>query len=114
MSGILRRSPSIGANALNDDQLTTDGHRDQQKTAGQNGVVSIYATQSATGLRLAIFGSGRNIATNLEPFISSTGPLLDGQHFLGAFPIFAGEVVALQVINTTAGAITLFYHIDIP
>lgn len=114
MGGILRRDVSIAANAINDDQLTTDGHRDQVKTASQDGAVFLYATQSATGLRLALFGSGRNIGTNIEPFISATGPLLDGQHFLGAFPIMAGEVVAMQVINTTGGALTLRYHLQVP
>lgn len=114
MGAVLRRDVSIGANANNDDQITTDGHRDAAKTATRKGFVRVFATQSATGLRLGFFASQRTLGTNVEPFISSTGPLLDGQHFLQAYEVFAGETIAMSVLNTTAGALTLRYHIEVP
>jgi len=114
MTATLRRDVSIAANANVDDQLVVDGHRDAARTASNNGWVKMYATASATGLRLGLFASTRTLGTNLEPFISSTGPLLDGQHFVDAFKVFAGEVIAMSVFNTTAGALTLRYHVAVP
>jgi len=109
----LRRSPSIAANAASDDQLVTDATREQARRATMPGICSIYATQSATGLRLDVVIGDKQVAPNCEPFISATGPIAP-DHLIGQYPILPGELVSLPVRNTTAGAITLFYWIDVP
>lgn len=114
MGGVMRRDSSIAANAIVPDQLAADLHPDSMKTASMRGFVLVYATQSATGLRLDFKASNRILGQNVEPFISSTGPLLDGQHFLAKYPVLAGEVISMGVSNTTGGALTLRYHVEVP
>lgn len=114
MGGVIRRDSSIAANANVPDQFVADTVEDAVKTASRNGWVMAYATQSATGLRLQFKASTRSLGSNVEPFISATGPLLDGQSFLCKYPVLAGEVISLGVLNTTGGALTLRYHVEIP
>jgi hypothetical protein len=111
--GDLRRSPSIAANGSSDDQLVTDATREQARRATMNGVCRVWATQSATGLRLDVVVGQEQVSPNVEPFISATGPL-DPDHLLGEWPILAGELLSLPVRNTTGGAITLFYRTQVP
>ncbi len=107
------RTVSIAANANVDDQLTVDGVRLSQRRADSDGLVRLMASQSATGLRLALKIGSQDEASNLEPRVLATRPLFpDDVMYEGG--ILAGDEVALQVLNTTAGALTLNYDIELP
>lgn len=111
--GVIRRSVSIGANAIQDDQLVADAVREQLRRASQNGMVRIFATESAVGLRLDIVIGDQVVASNMEPVIKAIAPIAPDD-IVGEFPILAGELVSVPVRNTTAGALTLGYFLDVP
>lgn len=113
MSKRIRRGVSIAASAVVDDQLTVDGVRLSQRTADADGIARLMASETATGLRLALKIGTQDEASNLEPVIKATAAIYpdDVIHETG---ILAGDEVALSVLNTTAGAITLFYDIELP
>lgn len=111
--GVIRRSVSIGANAISDDQLVTDSVREQLRRASQNGMVRVFATESATGLRLDLVIGDQVVASNLEPVVKAIAPIAPDD-VIGEFPILQGELVSVPVRNTTAGALTLGYFIDVP
>lgn len=111
--GIISRSVSIAANANVDDQLVADAVRLQQRTAQADGEAQVWATESATGLRLDIISGDQNPGSNLEPNVRATAPNLQDD-MIASVPILGGEVFSLPVRNTTAGALTLNYRIAIP
>ncbi len=113
MAKRIRRSVSIAAGANVDDQLTVDGVRISQRRASDDGVCRLMATESATGLRLAMVIGSQVEASNLEPRILATSPLFpDDVIYEGG--ILKDDDVALQVLNTTAGILGLIYDIEIP
>ena len=111
--GAIRRSVSVAANAVVDDQLVADAVREQLRRASADGMVDLYATQSAAGLRLDVVMGDQIVASNLEPVVKAIAPIAPDD-LIGSFPILAGELVSLPVRNTTAGALTLGYWLDVP
>lgn len=113
MAKRIRRVVAIAASANVDDQLTVDGIRLSQRKASDDGICRLMATQSAVGLRLAMVIGSQVEASNLEPRILATAPLFpDDVIYEGG--ILGGDDIALQVLNTTAGILTLSYDIEIP
>lgn len=111
--GAIRRSVSIAASAIVDDQLVADAVREQLRRATIDGILSLYATQSATGLRLDVITGDTVDGSNLEPVVNAAAPLAP-DHLIGQFAIVRGELVSLPVRNATAGALTLNYWLDVP
>ena len=110
---VIRRNVSIGASAVVDDQLVADSVREQLRRATTNGMVRVYMTQSAAGLRTDLVVGDQVVCSNLEPVVKAIAPIAPDD-LVGEFPILAGELVSLPVRNTTAGALTLGYFIDVP
>lgn len=111
--GVIRRSVSIAASAVVDDQLVADSVREQLRRATRDGVVNVYSTQSAAGLRLDLIMGDQVVSSNLEPVVKAIAPIAPDD-LVGSFPILEGELVSVPVRNTTAGALTLGYWLDIP
>jgi hypothetical protein len=109
----IRRMDSIAASANVDDQLVAVGVREQLRRATRDGIVTVYLIQSATGLNVDITCGDRLQAAALQPVIKATAPIAPDD-IVGAFPIRQGELVSMSVRNTTAGALTLGYFLDVP
>jgi len=110
---VIRKSVSIPANTNRDDQLTTDGIRDQSRRASADGMVDLYATQSAAGIELDIICGDAVQGSAIAPVVKAIAPIAPDD-IVGSFPIMEGEVVAMPVRNTTGGALTLGYFLDVP
>jgi len=78
-----------------------------------DGVLSVYATESAAGIRLDMTIGDRLAAANLEPIVKAIAPI-PPDDLVGMFPVLMGELVTMSVLNTTAGALTLGYLLEIP
>lgn len=110
---VIRRSVSIAASAVVDDQLVADSVREQLRRATSDGMVRVYLTQSAAGLRFDLIMGDVTVVSNGEPVVKSIAPIAPDD-LVGEFPILRGELVSLPIRNTTVGAITLGYWLDVP
>lgn len=109
----IRRNVSIAASAVVDDQLVADAVREQLRRASRDGIVSLYGTQSGAGLRIDVVMGDQIVASNLEPVVKAIAPIAPDD-LIGQFPILGGELVSIPVRNTTVGALTLGYWLDVP
>lgn len=110
---VIAKNVSIAANARISDQLVVDAIMLQQRTAQFDGAVDIALTQSVTGLEIDMFVGSKLGGQGYVPVIKSTAPILPDD-VVGSFGIRAGQQISMSVFNVTAGAITLFYKIQVP
>jgi len=110
---VIAKTVSIAANARVPDQLVVDAIMLQQRTAQFDGAVDIALTQTVTGLELDFFIGAKLGGQGYVPVIKSTAPILPDD-VVGSFGIRGGQQLAMSVFNTTAGAITLAYKLQVP
>lgn len=74
----------------------------------------VYARSSATGLNLLLFVNGQALMNDLPiPFFGSTGALTKKDHEVSSFFIPAGSRIEFFLRNTTGGALTADFSVDI-
>lgn len=74
----------------------------------------VYARASATGQNLLLFVNGQALMNDQPiPFFGSTGALTKKDHEVASFTIPAGSRIEFYVRNTTAGALTVDFSVDI-
>lgn len=108
---IIQDSISVAANALNDDVL--NGKRAKIIPLESAGIVKVYMTGSATGLRAAFFVNGRN--PQEESLVSAQNriPLDPDDLVISDLVVEPGDELYMPVRNTTGGALTFFYRVVI-
>ena len=107
----MKGSTSIAANATNTNVL--DGQDFQWLPF--NALVSLAAAQSATGLELDFKATAEAIAATITPnIVAATGRVQqDTDTIFKNEPIPAGKQLKLTVRNTTAGALTLHWNVEL-
>ena len=93
---------SVAAHSRNDNALdNTDLER-----APFDGLLTIYQTGSATGLRSTLKIGQRTAMDRTVVNTQNRMPVEPDDFIIGEVEVFAGETVRLIVENTTAGALT--------
>ncbi len=74
----------------------------------------VYARGSATGMNLLLFVNGQALMNDVAvPFYGATGGLSKNDHEVASFIIPAGSRIEFYLRNTTGGALTTDYSVDI-
>lgn len=104
---MIQDSISIAANATNSNVLS--GKRFEN--LGNNVLMSVFATSSASGIRVELFSGNRAVIEKSLVSAANRIPQTDDL-VLNEIEGYAGEKLQLSAENTTAGALTLFYRIE--
>lgn len=103
MSGVIVRSVSVAANAVDENVWSGSAYEFMQA----NGFVSIGVVQAATGLFLTLQAGGRVVAEEFEPPIEATAfPQTNEDFYFNTFAV-QGERLVLRARNSTGGAIVV-------
>ena len=107
-------SVSVAANSTDQNVLQTNGNRVRTIPA-QFGIVRItlYQTGSATGLQSSLFNGNDNPIENSVVNTQNRVPVVPDDLVTSDIYGRGGEQLQLQATNTTAGALTYFYRLDI-
>jgi len=102
---------SIAANATNANVLENE----DMEFVPYDALVSVAVAQSATGLELDFKQGTDSLASGISPnIVSATGRVEDDTDtILRNEPVPAGKRLKLPVRNTTAGALSIFYTVNI-
>jgi len=74
----------------------------------------VYARSSATGMNIQLFADGQALMNDLAtPFFGTTGGLTKKDHEVASFMIPRGTRIEFYLRNSTAGALTCDYSVDI-
>lgn len=100
---------SVAANTKSADQVTGT-----YQFAPFDGELRVYARGSATGLNITLTVNGQQLI-NDQPvsFFGTTGALSKQDHEIASFDIPAGSRVEFFARNTTGGALTLDFSVDL-
>lgn len=108
---IIQDQIAVAANTVNDDIL--QAKRNAQIDPGSGGAsVTIYTSASATGLMITGFAGQRNVIERSRPSNTNVIPVIPDDLFASGILMRANERLYLQVENTTAGALTLYYRVE--
>lgn len=107
-------SVSVAANSTDQNVLQTNGNR-VRTIPQQFGIVRItlYDTGSATGLNSSLFNGNDNPIENSAVNAQNRVPVVPDDIVATDIYGSGGEQLQLSVTNTTAGALTYFYRIEI-
>lgn len=100
---------SVAANGKSADQIT--GTYQFMPSAGE---LVIYARSSATGMNLQLFVNGQALMNDQPvPFFGTSGALTKKDHEVASFVVPAGSRVEFYARNTTGGALTVDFSVDL-
>lgn len=78
-----------------------------------NGYLRMFATGSATGLQHELNVGGRSITPRDPVSLQNRLPLVPDDLVIDEVEVYAGELIQVTVVNTTAGALTYFGRIEL-
>lgn len=100
---------SVSANSKSTDQIT--GTYQFVPTDCQ---LVVYGRSSATGMNVQLFVNGQALMNDLAvPFFGTSGALSKNDHEIASFDIAAGSRIEFFARNTTGGALTIDFSVDI-
>lgn len=104
---------SVAANASSNNLLDDDSQPLRFMPLDAIGVCRVFMTSSAAGLNAGFSVSGRQELYQSPTSTQNRAPLDPDDLVLDGVVANVNEELQLPVLNTTAGALTLFYRIDI-
>jgi len=79
-----------------------------------DGELRVYARGSATGINITLTVNGQQLINDLPvAFFGATGALSKNDHEIASFDIPAGARIEFFLRNTTGGALTTDYSVDL-
>jgi hypothetical protein len=82
--------------------------------APNDGELTVYARASATGINLTLTVNGTQLINDLPvEFFGATGALTKADHEVASFAIPQGARVEFYLRNTTGGALTTDYSVEL-
>lgn len=102
-------APSIPANTKTDNVAT--GKRFERSPI--NGRLSVYATGSAAGLEHELNVGGRSASSSDPVNTQNRQPLVPDDLIMSDILVRQGELIQLTATNTTGGALTYRWRIEI-
>jgi hypothetical protein len=101
---------AVAANATNANVLT--GQR-YERCPFQAGVGNLFCTGSAAGLQAELNIGGTSITPPTVVNVQNRLPVVPDDILVQGWEVLEGRLLQLTVVNTTAGALTFFWRIDI-
>lgn len=105
---VMQDSVSVAANARSTNQLAGLLY----EYLSNPSAIRIFTTGSAAGLRCSLLIGGRTIVDDVAINTQNRSPLIPDD-FLAEDGGFAGERLTLIFRNTTAGALTAFWRVEV-
>lgn len=100
---------STAANSKSTDQVTGT-----YQFAPFDGELRVFARASATGINITLTANGQQLINDQPvPFFGATGGLSKNDHEIASFDIPAGTRVEFFLRNTTGGALTTDFSVDL-
>lgn len=100
---------SVAANSKSTDQVTGT-----YQFVPYDCELIVYARGSATGMNLLLFVNGQAMMNDQPvPFFGTSGALTKKDHEVASFMIPAGSRIEFFARNTTGGALTVDFSVDI-
>lgn len=97
---------SVAANAVSSEQVSSSTYQ----FIPEDGVLSIAARGSATGLNMQLAAAGTTYCNDQAlPYTGTAGAISVIDHEMVNFPVAQGDRVELRFRNTTGGALTVDY-----
>lgn len=105
---LIQSSVSIAATSVNDNVLTGS----QFEFLPYNAALNFGMTASATGLVVDVYSGQDTLCEQLSPSLQNRMPVFPDDFNLTDIAA-AGERIKIRVRNTTAGALTFFFAVQI-
>lgn len=109
MKVTMQSSVSIGAGATNENVLT--GQRYERAPYAAYG--GLYICGSAVGLTAELNVGGRSITPPTSVNTQNRFPVVPDDSLTEGWEVNEGELIQVRVVNTTAGALTAFWRVEL-
>lgn len=106
----MQSSTSIAANSTNENVLT--GQRFERCPYG-GALGGLYVTGSAAGLTAELNVGGRSVTPPTSVNSQNRFPVVPDDSLIEEWEAYSGELIQLRAVNTTAGALTMFWRIEL-
>ena len=109
MKVAMQQSISIAANSTNNNVIA----QQRYERPPFNAIGSLYATGSAAGLTAELNVAGNSITPPVTVNAQNRIPVVPDDLLLEGFEVPADSLLQLTVVNTTGGALTFFWKIEL-
>ncbi len=109
MKFTMQSSVSVGANATNDSVLSAQRY----VKPPFNALGTLFCTGSALGLTAELNVGGRSVTTPCAVNAQNRLPVVPDDVLVDGFEAVQEQLIQLTVVNTTGGALTFFWRIDL-
>ena len=105
----MQASTAVAANSRNDNVF--QGQRYER--APFDGFLSVLGTGSAAGLQLEINVGGSSVSSLMDMNTNNRVPIVPDDLNASDIEVFAGQLIQVSVVNTTAGALTPRIRVEV-
>jgi hypothetical protein len=109
MKIVMQGSNSIAANATVENVIS--GQRFER--APWNSIGGIYTTGSALGITAELNVGGNSITPPTPTNAQNRFPVVPDDSLIQGWEAYAGQLIQVRAVNTTAGALTLFWRVEL-
>jgi len=109
MKNVMQSSASIAANTTNENVLT--GQRFER--APSPAIGGLYVCGSASGLTAELNVGGRSVTPPTSVNTQNRFPVVPDDSLAMDWEAYAGELIRVRIVNTTAGALTIFWRVEL-
>jgi len=109
MTVVMQKSVSVPANSTVVNVLSDEKYN----RSPINAVGSIYNTGSAVGLRATINVGGFSVSDTVDVGAANRVPVVPDDVLNASWNAPKGQLIQLQVENTTGGALTYFWRVEL-
>lgn len=106
---MMQKSISVAANTTNENVLS--GLRYERVPFGV-ALLGFFGTGSAAGLTVEINIGGKSVSDPITVNAQNRLPVVPDDELISDVQASGGELVQLRVVNTTAGALTFNYKVE--
>lgn len=106
----MQSSNAVGANSTVENVLS--GQR-FERCPYQAALGGLYVTGSAAGLTAELNVGGRSITPPTTVNSQNRLPVVPDDSLIEEWEAYSGELLQLRAVNTTAGALTLFWRVEL-
>lgn len=106
----MQSSNSIGANSTTENVLSGQRFERCPYMAALGG---LYVTGSAAGLTAELNVGGRSVTPPTNVNAQNRLPVVPDDSLIEEWEAYSGELLQLRGVNTTGGALTLFWRVEL-
>lgn len=106
----MQNSVSVAANTTNANVLSAERF---SRCPYQAALGGLYVTGSATGLTAELNVGGRSVTPATGVNVQNRFPVVPDDSLIEEWEAYNGELIQLTAVNTTGGALTFFWRIEL-